>query len=85
MSDKIVEILLVVVVTLIVGCVFFVGYKIFASDGKIDYCYVDNIAGNSGGYEVVGHRPWKPNAYLGVAESGARANEIMRDSVSCPK
>jgi len=54
-------------------------------DGRIDYCYVDTIRGATGGYEVIGHRLWRSDAHLGVAESPDRANIIMQNSVSCPK
>ncbi len=62
------------------------GVKSAMSSGKIDYCYVENISGSTGGYEVIGHRPWKgQDAHLGAAGSPEAANELIKNSVICPK
>ncbi len=73
---------------LAVVAVCFIGYALcetMLTAGRIDYCYVDNIQGNTGGYEVIGHRPWSRNAHLGVSGSPQGANEIALNSASCPK
>ena len=71
----------VVAVLLILGAV-----KSALASGKIDYCYVENISGSTGGYEVIGHRPWKAqDAHLGAAGSPEAANELVKNSVVCPK
>lgn len=84
-TNKLVEQLLSALVVL---AVYFLGYCVLMcalTSGRVDYCYVDNIQGQTGGYEVIGHRSWSRNAHLGVAESPTRANDLMTSSASCPK
>lgn len=74
-------ILAVAVVLSIFG--FVALYKAASSDGRVDYCYVDNVSGPTGGYQVIGHRPWRPDTHIGVAGSPEAANEILKSSALC--
>jgi len=71
----------------VVTCLFVVYClaRVTMSDGRIDYCYIDNISGTTGGYEVIGHRPWRADAHLGVGGSPEAANEVLKNSGICPK
>ena len=72
-----------VVVVVAISVIFgtYALYKIASTEGKVDYCYVDHLS--TGGYEVVGHRPWRPNAHLGTAGSPDEANKILVTSATC--
>ena len=86
MNDKFFELSIFALVVAVVAFLGFMTVKSATSSGKIDYCYVESIRGATGGYEVIGHRPWKvENAHLGAAGSPEAANELIKNSVSCPK
>ena len=86
MSNTFVERSLYAVLVMIICFFAYCLTRVTLSDGRIDYCYIDNIKGSTtGGYEIIGHRPWRPDAHLGVASGPEAANEVLKNSLACPK
>jgi hypothetical protein len=85
MSNRVIEYSIFALIVIALAFCGFCLVKVVSTDGQVDYCYVDNINGRTGGYEVIGHRPWRPDAHLGVASSPDSANVIMADSNLCAK
>ena len=56
-------------------------YETATASGKVDYCYINQ---EYRGYDVIGHRPWRPDVHLGLANSPMEANEVLKNSLVCP-
>ena len=57
-------------------------YQAINADGKITHCYVDDAQGSAPVYVIIGHRDWRPDAILGIAETGPEAHSKMKEL--CP-
>ncbi len=83
LEEDLFGVLLLTIIVVLGGFGVYALFKTITSTGKIDHCYVDSISGMTGGYEVVGHRSWRQDAHLGVANSAEDANIILLNSVVC--
>lgn len=68
-----------VVVGVVIVLIWICG-SIARSDGKISYCFITHDAT---GYRVVGHRDWRENAVVAIANSPEGADKIFRESAIC--